>query len=344
MGTLAAPIRYPAAPREQLRCLPEIVHHHHHPLMEPGTTQLPKHRPKSTASYCDDGEWQRSSSPAPSTHSGHSSPSEVGDSGVCSEHDTPPPVSRHPSRPRPLRHHTSSDSDSESNVSSDSMQECFRGATKYQWSSRSSSSRRSSRSSLPPQVNKATLPECLLTEIREKWQELQERRRHHQQGRVEAPERGHPTGRSGGYHQWSAGRHAQRHSCPTSPSLSRSSSTFPSSLSLFEEELDSSRASPVYLEGWRPMGIQMGGSHCDDTRSLYECRDEAAGQGFAGIRDIFAPQQQSTIKSYKGTVRGVKNRVRAGIATFTSDQRITKVSQVPPWGMSAPASQWYPWW
>lgn len=62
----------------------------------------------------------------------------------------------------------------------------------------------------------------------------------------------------------------------------------------------------------------------DDARSLFECRDDEAGQSFAGLRDIFSPQQESTIKSYKGTVRGVKNRVRAGIATFTSDQRILK--------------------
>ena len=73
------------------------------------------------------------------------------------------------------------------------------------------------------------------------------------------------------------------------------------------------------------MGVQRPCDHVG-ARALYECRDDEAGQGFAGIRDIFSPQQDSTIKSCKGTVRGVKNRVRAGIATFTSDQRISKVS------------------
>lgn len=306
---LASPVRYHAAPREHLGALPQVLR----PVGDAG-----KHRPKSTASSCcDDGEWQRSASPAPSTHSGHSSPSEVTDSGVCSEHDTPPPLTRHPTRPRHLRLHTSSDSDSESNVSCDSLTESHRGQTKYQWASscRSSCSRRSTRT-FPAPPTKASLPESLLNEIREKWQELQQRRQLQQQARVEVPDRAQHVPRAGA--QWA--RH-HRYSCPASPSLSCTSSNFPSSLSLFEEEVEWWRGSSPPQEGWR------GGSSPpqeDDTRSLYECRDVNAGQGFAGIRDIFSPQQESTIKSYKGTVRGVKNRVRAGIATFTSDQRITK--------------------
>lgn len=280
------------------------------------------------SSYCSEVEWHRSASPAASTHSGHSSPSEIGDSGVCSEHDTPPPVSRYPARSRPHRHHTSSDSDSESNLSSDSLPESYREEAKGdrpRQSPRTSGSRRG-RANAPSVGGKASLPEALLDEIREKWQELQQRRA--QYGRLDGagPERGH-AGRSGSQHQWSAGRHSvQRRSCPASPSLSRASSNFPSSLSLFEEDLDTSRASPVFLEGgWRPLNVSMSpGRHHDDGHFLYECRDDAAGQGFAGLRDIFSPQQESTIKSHKGTVRGVKNRVRAGIATFTSDQRILK--------------------
>lgn len=185
---------------------------------------------------------------------------------------------------------------------------------------RTSGSRRSSsRFSLRPAGSKVTLPEALLNEIREKWAELQQRRA--QQGRSGDL----ILGRTASQTQWSPSRHTQRRSCPASPSLSRSSSNFPSSLSLFEEDLDTaSCASPVFFESLRHPTLQMAPVHMEDTRSLFECRDEDAGQGFAGLRDIFSPQQESTIKSYKGTVRGVKNRVRAGIATFTSDQRILK--------------------
>ncbi|ROT64866.1 hypothetical protein C7M84_017183 [Penaeus vannamei] len=318
MGTLTAPVRYNSAPsRDQLGCLPEVGH----PL------RARHHSRSSMSSYCSEVEWHRSASPAASTHSGHSSPSEIGDSGVCSEHDTPPPVSRYPARSARIATHVL-DSDSESNLSSDSLPESYREEAKGdrpRQSPRTSGSRRG-RANAPSVGGKASLPEALLDEIREKWQELQQRRA--QYGRLDGagPERGH-AGRSGSQHQWSAGRHSvQRRSCPASPSLSRASSNFPSSLSLFEEDLDASRASPVFLEGgWRPLNVSMSpGRHHDDGHFLYECRDDAAGQGFAGLRDIFSPQQESTIKSHKGTVRGVKNRVRAGIATFTSDQRILK--------------------
>lgn len=294
------------------------------PLLAANGIQLNhKTHNKSDVSCWKNGDWPRSSSPAPSTHSGTSSlPSEeVADSGVCSEHDTPPLTVRgQPLHTRPLLHRQgTSDSDSESNLSSDSLPEQCHG--KVRWTP----PRRPSRSG----GGKVTLPEALLQEIKEKWQELQHKRQQH--GRVDVPERG-----GGGGHlgtrvvagQWSSGRHAyhRRSSCPASPVLSRASSiSFPSSFSLLDEDLESPRTSPVYLDGWRPMGVQR---PCENvgTRALYECRDEEAGQGFAGIRDIFSPQQESTIKSCKGTVRGVKNRVRAGIATFTSDQRLKKVS------------------
>lgn len=301
-----------ASPRETLGAL--------HPLLAANSVHLNhKSQDKSDVSSCENGDWHRSSSPAPSTHSGASSlPSEeVADSGVCSEHDTPPLTVRGQTHTRQLLHRqATSDSDSESNLSSDSLPEQGRG--KVRWTP----PRR------PLRSGKLTLPEALLQEIKEKYRELQHRRQ--QLGRVDVPERG------GGGHlgtrvaagQWSAGRHAhhRRASCPASPVLSRSSSiSFPSSFSLLDEDLESPRTSPVYLEGWRLMGVQR---PCENVgaRALYECRDEEAGQGFAGIRDIFSPQQESTIKSCKGTVRGVKNRVRAGIATFTSDQRLTKVS------------------
>lgn len=48
---------------------------------------------------------------------------------------------------------------------------------------------------------------------------------------------------------------------------------------------------------------------------------------FAGYKDILS-DGSSTIRSAKGTVRGVKNRVRAGIATFLQINSVTKVSHV----------------
>lgn len=48
---------------------------------------------------------------------------------------------------------------------------------------------------------------------------------------------------------------------------------------------------------------------------------------FAGIKDYKSEEAPSTIRSSKGTIRGVKNRVRAGIATFLQIQSTTKVIQ-----------------
>ena len=43
-------------------------------------------------------------------------------------------------------------------------------------------------------------------------------------------------------------------------------------------------------------------------------------------RNILSMKKEETILSVKGTVRGVKNRVRAGIATFLQEQDV-KVTQ-----------------
>lgn len=48
---------------------------------------------------------------------------------------------------------------------------------------------------------------------------------------------------------------------------------------------------------------------------------------FAGYKDILS-DGSSTIRSAKGTVRGVKNRVRAGIATFLQINALNKVSYI----------------
>ncbi|XP_026751542.2 glutaredoxin domain-containing cysteine-rich protein CG31559-like [Galleria mellonella] len=55
-----------------------------------------------------------------------------------------------------------------------------------------------------------------------------------------------------------------------------------------------------------------------------ECDDGSEMEFFAGIKDYKSEEAPSTIKSSKGTIRGVKNRVRAGIATFLQMQSTTK--------------------
>ncbi|CAG9782255.1 unnamed protein product [Diatraea saccharalis] len=55
-----------------------------------------------------------------------------------------------------------------------------------------------------------------------------------------------------------------------------------------------------------------------------ECENGTDMEYFAGIKDYKNEEMPSTIKSSKGTIRGVKNRVRAGIATFLQMQSTTK--------------------
>ncbi|XP_050355507.1 glutaredoxin domain-containing cysteine-rich protein CG31559-like [Nymphalis io] len=54
------------------------------------------------------------------------------------------------------------------------------------------------------------------------------------------------------------------------------------------------------------------------------CEQLSEIEYFAGIKDYKSEEPPSTIKSSKGTIRGVKNRVRAGIATFLQMQSTTK--------------------
>lgn len=59
--------------------------------------------------------------------------------------------------------------------------------------------------------------------------------------------------------------------------------------------------------------------------SVYNSEGAEEVEYFAGLKD-FKSEAPSTIKSSKGTIRGVKNRVRAGIATFLQIQSTVKVS------------------
>jgi glutaredoxin domain-containing cysteine-rich protein 1 len=57
--------------------------------------------------------------------------------------------------------------------------------------------------------------------------------------------------------------------------------------------------------------------HVSDSKDTNHGDDIENEETFAGYRDLLqGKDSSSTIKSAKGTIRGVKNRVRAGIATF----------------------------
>ncbi|PNF35760.1 hypothetical protein B7P43_G13048 [Cryptotermes secundus] len=57
--------------------------------------------------------------------------------------------------------------------------------------------------------------------------------------------------------------------------------------------------------------------HATDSKETVHGQNIESEETFAGFRDLLqGKESSSTIRSSKGTVRGVKNRVRAGIATF----------------------------
>lgn len=62
----------------------------------------------------------------------------------------------------------------------------------------------------------------------------------------------------------------------------------------------------------------------ESASSASEEQPEPEDGGFAGVRDLL--EAPDAIRSSRGTVRGVRNRVRAGIATFLLDNPSTKVS------------------
>lgn len=68
-----------------------------------------------------------------------------------------------------------------------------------------------------------------------------------------------------------------------------------------------------------------------------ECEDGEV-EYFAGIKDYKNEEAPSTIRSSKGTIRGVKNRVRAGIATFLQMQSTTKVRLQLSYFFNSPVS------
>ena len=315
------------SPREHLSSLiEEDITHSHSGRQRASPTEW---------NYLVNEDEPRSSSPTASITSGNSSPSEVGDSGVCSEHDTPPPRSR-----LSQRHHLlSSDSDNESSVSSDSMHDLHRSGEEHDHNDMSYSvvpsivkqqnynngqKRRVRHNFIPHRIR---LPDSLLREICEKSRQMKKRRQMtwRDSGGVEgsippSADRNHLNSRSGrNYSSSRRNSYSNIHALDQSTLSLAASSRFSSTNSLFIEE-DSFNESP---------SSAFYNITDSSNRSLFECLEKGAGIGFAGLKDIYSLQQQeSTIRSYKGTVRGVKNRVRAGIATFMSDHQNLKVSYI----------------
>lgn len=70
-------------------------------------------------------------------------------------------------------------------------------------------------------------------------------------------------------------------------------------------------------------------NECDIDEQCTGIKSVIEDETFAGYKDLLGNNGSSTIRSAKGTVRGVKNRVRAGIATFLQINNSTiKVSAV----------------
>lgn len=269
------------------------------------------HGRKSKTSWVVDPD-SRSLSPSPSLKSSHSTKSahsEVGDSGVSSERDSPSPH-----QPSSLNTASSpSESDNDSSVSTESLHEqnphpFFLLINRRQ---------------KPAQKPKPPLPGSILRQVCERARMFEKRRQ--KLAKVEATNitmlrglviRGRPSMSSRMTHSSLAS---------STSSLLSSASLFSSTTSLIleEDEMDEERSlgarTSMSCDDDLSSGSLVGGS------GLFEHVEQNAGVAFAGIRDIFSPPQQSTIRSHKGTVRGVRNRVRAGIATFTTDHRLLKV-------------------
>ncbi|XP_065574562.1 glutaredoxin domain-containing cysteine-rich protein CG31559-like [Artemia franciscana] len=102
---------------------------------------------------------------------------------------------------------------------------------------------------------------------------------------------------------------------------------------------DSEGESDGSLEQWRPPSAHIDlmrklqvqllsqppiswNPNAEDVKSQVSCDSyisEESENSFAGIKDLLEQDICSVIRSGKGTVRGVRNRVRAGIATFLQD-------------------------
>ena len=108
----------------------------------------------------------------------------------------------------------------------------------------------------------------------------------------------------------------------------------PSQLDLIQEARRMLRKSIVPIRSPSPTET-IASEWSDDPQAIFHINEKddippnpIVDENFAGVRVLGSEQgsnsSTSTIRSHRGTIRGVKNRVRAGIATFLRDQR-TKV-------------------
>lgn len=106
----------------------------------------------------------------------------------------------------------------------------------------------------------------------------------------------------------------------------------------YEERVKEKEEKHVQIED---CAVVVGGNVTYDTDKFYDfhlnenVKEEVEAkvaivedETFAGYKDLLF-DNSSTIRSAKGTVRGVKNRVRAGIATFLQINSTAKVSVTP---------------
>jgi len=66
------------------------------------------------------------------------------------------------------------------------------------------------------------------------------------------------------------------------------------------------------------------------TRESQQSKSSARKNSYVGIRDLSDLEkiEEKDILSHRGTIRGIKNRVRAGLANFENPAALRKVGEV----------------
>lgn len=265
---------------------------------------------------------------AKSVLSGHS---DIGDSGVSSERDSPSPLGSTTL--------SSSLSQSETDDSCGSSESLHQYAQQSQKSGRhADTSQTRDLPALPPKKDrrknnftktKPPLPSAIFRQICERAKQFEERRQH--TAKIDSSSVNKLRGMSIRSRPMSQVRMTHTSSSSQPPLLLLNASLFPSTPSLIAEEDETDEEGSLRTQSSlsceEPCADFLVSSCPQSAGGLYEYQEHNAGAGFAGIKDIFSPPQSSTLRSCKGTVRGVRHRVRAGIATFNSDQRLLKVSK-----------------
>lgn len=82
---------------------------------------------------------------------------------------------------------------------------------------------------------------------------------------------------------------------------------------------------PIIYEADKFYKFHLNENVIEEEKKEIKTKDTNEDEVFAGYKDILDNNGTSTIRSAKGTVRGVRNRVRAGIATFLQINSTTKV-------------------